>query len=94
MKSSVLVMALGEFVILILSSSWTKASIGMPDSVKASKISVPRAFHVMIDRSIWGLSGRGVASALVAGPWNWMGGRKDKVPRGCTLVVWIGKSRV
>ena len=38
-------------------------------------------------------SGRGVASALVAGPRNWIGGRKDRVSGGCTLVALTGKSR-
>ena len=55
---------------------------------------VPKAFHVRIDRSMWGFSGRGVASALVAGPRNWMGSRKDRVSGGCTLVTSTGKSRV
>ena len=36
MKSSVLVIALGEVGIVMLSSNWTDASIGMPDLVKAS----------------------------------------------------------
>ena len=54
---------------------------------------VPKAFHVRIDRLMWGFSGRGVASALVAGPRNWIGGRKDRVSGGCTLVALTGKSR-
>ena len=54
---------------------------------------VPKAFHVRIDRSMWGVSGKGVASALVAGPQNWIGGRKDRVSGGCTLVASTGKSR-
>ena len=54
---------------------------------------VPKAFHVRIDRLMWGFSGRGVASALVAGPRNWMGGRKDRVSGGCILVALTGKSR-
>ena len=36
MKSSVLVIALGEVGIEMLSSNWTNVSIGMPDLVKAS----------------------------------------------------------
>ena len=36
MKSSVLVMALGEVGMMMLSSNWTDASIGMPDLVMAS----------------------------------------------------------
>ena len=36
MKLSVLVIALGEVGIVMLSSNWTNASIGMPDLVKAS----------------------------------------------------------
>ena len=36
MKSSVLVMALGEVGMMMLSSNWTNSSIGMPDLVKAS----------------------------------------------------------
>ena len=47
---------------------------------------VPKAFHVRIDHLMWGFSGKGVASALVTGPWNWIGGRKDRVSGGCTLV--------
>ena len=36
MKLSVLVMALGEVGMMMLSSNWTNDSIGRPDSVKAS----------------------------------------------------------
>ena len=54
MKSSVLVIALGEVGIVMLSSNWTNVSIGMPDLVKASLLGVPKAFHVRIDHSMWG----------------------------------------
>ena len=33
---------------------------------------VPKAFHVRIDLSMWGFSGKGVASALVTGPWPYV----------------------
>ena len=77
-----LVMARGELGMLMVSLSWTKASTGIPESMNASKMGVPKAFQVSIERSMCGLFGRGVASALATGPLNCMGGRWGKVLAG------------
>ena len=61
-------MALGALEMLIEFSSCTKASMGTPNSVRASKIGVPNAFHVRTKRSMYGLFENGVAKALIGGP--------------------------
>ena len=58
-KLLVLVMTRGELGMLMVSSSWTKASTGIPESMNAAKIGVPKAFQVSMERSMCGLRGRG-----------------------------------